>query len=79
MSKRIAGQVIWWEARPSRNGIVLSFEIARSVSEFLAGEETSIKLVLNDRQIKALAIDMVKSALMQGVEFTSPKKWWKLW
>jgi hypothetical protein len=77
--KRVAGQVIQWVARPSQDGVILHFEIARSVDEYLAGEETSIKMALNDRQLKALAVDMVKSALMQGVEFTSPKKWWRFW
>lgn len=79
MSKRVAGHVIQWVARPSRNGVILHFEIARSVDEYLAGDEISIKMVLNDRQLKSLAIDIVKSALTQGVEFTSPKKWWNFW
>lgn len=79
MSKRVAGHVIQWVSRPSRDGVILHFEIARSVNEYLEGDETSVKMVLNDRQLKALVVDMVKLSIIQGVEFTPPKKWWRFW
>lgn len=79
MSNRVAGHVIQWVSRPSRDGVTLHFEIARSVNEYLEGNETSIKMVLNDRQLKALVVDMVRLSIMQGVEFTPPKKWWRFW
>lgn len=79
MSVEKLGALVAWEHEPTEHGVALTMRVARTVAEFRAVEGPQVNVILNDRQLREFAIDIVKAATERGIEFYPPKRrWWQL-
>lgn len=67
------GRLLDWTHRQSDHGVVLSARIAG------AGASACVHMALDDRQLRALTIDLVRAAMVRGIAFEGRRKWWRVW
>lgn len=76
VSQRI---VLDWSHRHSAQGLILSARIADMDRSRGAESSACVHMALDDRQLRALTIDLVKASMMRGIEFKRSRKWWQVW
>lgn len=79
MSVENLGAAVSWQRHPSKSGIVLSIRLAETPADFHAECFREVQFALNDRQLRQIAIDLVKSASERGITFYPPRRWWNFW
>lgn len=79
MSERSAQAVAGWRRFDGEHGIVLRMQLVGSVDGYRRREFDRVDLVLNDRQLRSLARDLVRAAEARGLELEAKRRWWRFW
>lgn len=73
------GLLLNWDHQQREHGIILSARIAGTALNYESALSAWVRIRLNDQQIRDLAVDLVRAAMMRGIEFKGPRKWWQIW
>jgi hypothetical protein len=63
------GAMLHWDNEVTEDGLILSARVSTGMLVFETEAEPNVRLKLNDQQLRALAIDLVKASMIRGIEF----------
>ncbi|MEG3176640.1 hypothetical protein U1872_10400 [Sphingomonas sp. RB3P16] len=63
------GTLLEWSNQPTEDGVIINARIAGGAFPFEPEASSRIRMILNDQQLRALAIDLVKTSMMRGIQF----------
>jgi hypothetical protein len=73
------GLLLDWDYQQREQGIILSTRIAGAALNYESAISAWVRIRLNDQQLRDLVVDLVRAAMMRGIEFKGPRKWWQIW
>jgi hypothetical protein len=73
------GLLLDWDYQQREQGIILSTRIAGAALNYESALSAWVRIRLNDQQLRDLVVDLVRAAMMRGIEFKRPRKWWQIW
>lgn len=79
MSREMLGALAGWKRCASKDGIILTLQVAGDTEHYNRGIFMRVHLAVNDRQLRSLTRDLTRAATERGVDLWAPNPWWKLW
>lgn len=73
------GMLVDWNHQQSDRGIILSARVLGTDRNHESRFGALLRLTLNDRQLRAFTIDLVKASMMRGIRFEKSRRWWRIW
>ncbi len=75
--KITSGALVGWKWNPTGDGLVLTMQLAASVTDFQENQFEVVQIALNDRQLRSLARDCGRMTEKRGLELWARPKWWR--
>ena len=79
IAKVITGALAGWKRQSSRHGILLTLQVASTISHHVQRDFAVVNLALNDRQLRSLARDLARASRERGLELFARPSWHQRW
>ncbi len=73
------GALVGWKRVGTATGVVVTMQLAGSSSDFRDGEWDTVRMSLNDRQLRSFARDLARAAEARGIDLFGKPPLWKFW